>query len=47
MIVKVHKTLDGRKIIAICDSDLIGKKARRNMEKDDLFLESEQQVYSQ
>ncbi len=26
MIVKVHKTHDGRRIIAICDSDLIGKK---------------------
>lgn len=26
MIVKVHKTPDRRKIIAICDSDLIGKK---------------------
>ena len=26
MIVKVHKTPDGRKIVAICDSELIGKK---------------------
>ena len=26
MIVKVHKTQDGRKLIAVCDSDLIGKK---------------------
>ncbi len=26
MIVKVHKTQDGRKVVAICDSDLIGKK---------------------
>lgn len=26
MIVKVHKTQDGRKIVAICDNDLIGKK---------------------
>lgn len=26
MIVKVHRTADGRTILAICDSDLIGKK---------------------
>ncbi len=26
MIVKVHKTQDGRRIVAICDNDLIGKK---------------------
>ena len=26
MIVKTHKTQDGRKILAICDSDLIGQK---------------------
>ncbi len=26
MIVKVHKTQDGRKIVAICDDELIGKK---------------------
>lgn len=26
MIVKQHKTRDGRLILAICDSDLIGKK---------------------
>ncbi len=26
MIVKVHKTEDGRKILAICDNNLIGKK---------------------
>ena len=26
MIVKVHKTQDGRKVVAICDSELIGKK---------------------
>lgn len=26
MIVKVHKTLDGRRLVAICDSDLIGKR---------------------
>ena len=26
MIVKIHKTSDNRKIIAVCDKDLIGKK---------------------
>ena len=26
MIVKVHRTPDGRKLVAICDSGLIGKK---------------------
>ena len=26
MIVKIHKTQDGRKVVAICDNDLIGKK---------------------
>lgn len=26
MIIKVHKTIDGRKIVAICDNELIGKK---------------------
>jgi uncharacterized protein len=26
MIVKIHKTHDGRKIVAVCDKDLIGKK---------------------
>ena len=26
MIVKVHRTPDGRKVVAICDSELIGKK---------------------
>ncbi len=26
MIVKVHKTQDGRRIVAICDNELIGKK---------------------
>ena len=26
MIVKIHRTQDGRKVVAICDSDLIGKK---------------------
>ncbi|MBS3098246.1 DUF424 family protein [Candidatus Woesearchaeota archaeon] len=26
MIVKIHKTNDGRKIIAVCDDNLLGKK---------------------
>ena len=26
MIVKIHKSPDGRKIVAVCDSELIGKK---------------------
>ena len=26
MILKLHKTRDGKKIAAVCDSDLIGKK---------------------
>ena len=26
MIVKVHKTPDGRKVVAICDNELVGKK---------------------
>lgn len=26
MIVKEHKSIEGRKIVAICDEDLIGKK---------------------
>ena len=26
MIVKVHRTTEGRKIVAVCDSDLVGKK---------------------
>ena len=26
VIVKVHKTPDGRKVVAICDKDLLGKK---------------------
>jgi len=26
MIVKIHKTPEGRKLVAICDSELLGKK---------------------
>jgi len=35
MIVKAHKTDDGRKILAICDSELIGKKfEEKNLQLD-------------
>jgi hypothetical protein len=35
MIIKVHKTQDGRKVIAICDSNLIGKKfEEKNLQLD-------------
>lgn len=26
MIVKIHKSYDGKKVIAVCDSDIIGKR---------------------
>jgi len=35
MIIKVHKTQDGRRIIAICDNNLIGKKfEEKNLQLD-------------
>lgn len=35
MIVKIHKTPDGRKIVAICDNRLIGKKfEEKNLQLD-------------
>lgn len=35
MITKVHKTPDGRKIVAVCDNDLIGKKfEEKNLQLD-------------
>lgn len=35
MIVNVHKTQDGKKIVAICDEDLIGKKfVEKNIQLD-------------
>src|SRR3989338_8376181 len=35
MIVKAHKTQDGRKILAVCDNDLIGKKfEEKNLQLD-------------
>jgi len=41
MIVKIHKTFDGRTILAICDSDLIGKK----FEENDLQLDLTSNFY--
>jgi hypothetical protein len=35
MIVKIHKTQDGKKIVAICDKNLIGKKFKeKNIQLD-------------
>ena len=35
MIVKIHKTQDGRKLAAICDNNLIGKKfEEKNLQLD-------------
>jgi len=36
MIVKVHKTIDGRKILAICDNELIGRKVEEGKLQLDL-----------
>lgn len=41
MIVKVHKTNDGRNIIAVCDSNLIGQK----FEENDLQLDLTSNFY--
>ncbi|MCP3686259.1 MAG: DUF424 family protein [bacterium] len=41
MIVKVHETPDGKKIIAICDSNLIGKV----IEEKDLQLDLSSNFY--
>jgi len=30
MIVKIHKGADGKKVIAVCDSDLVGRKFEEN-----------------
>ena len=30
MIVKVHRTPDGRRLIAVCDNNLLGKKFEEN-----------------
>ena len=35
MIVKVHKTQEGKKIVAVCDEELIGKKLKeKNIQLD-------------
>ncbi len=35
MIVKIHKTQDRKKIVAVCDEDLIGKKLKeKNIQLD-------------
>jgi len=35
MIIKIHKTPDGRNMVAICDNDLIGKKfEEKNLQLD-------------
>jgi hypothetical protein len=36
MIVKAHKTEDGRLLLAICDSDIIGKKFEEEKKQLDL-----------
>lgn len=39
MIVNVHKTADGKKIVAICDSNLLGKKFEENGLQLDLTVD--------
>ncbi len=41
MIVKIHRTNDGRNILAVCDSDLLGKK----FEENDLQLDLTSNFY--
>ena len=36
MIVKIHKTQDGKKIVAVCDEELIGKKFKEKSIQLDL-----------
>lgn len=36
MIVKAHKTPDGRKILAVCDDDLLGKRFEEGNKQLDL-----------
>lgn len=36
MIVKTHKTQDGKKIVAVCDEELIGKKFKEKNTQLDL-----------
>ena len=42
MIVKIHKTGDNKKIVAVCDSNLIGKK----LEEKNLQLDLTSRFYS-
>jgi hypothetical protein len=39
MIVKIHKTPDGKKLVAICDSSLLGKKFEEGKLQLDLSSE--------
>ena len=39
MIVKVHKTQEGKKIVAVCDEELIGKKLKEKYIQLDLSSE--------
>ena len=41
MIVKVHRTPDGRRLIAVCDNNLLGKK----FEENDLQLDLSSNFY--
>jgi uncharacterized protein len=40
--IKIHKTIEGRKLVAICDSELLGKK----FEEGKLQLDLTSQFYS-
>jgi hypothetical protein len=41
MIAKIHKTFDGRNVLAVCDSDLLGKK----FEEKDLQIDLNSDFY--
>ncbi len=41
MIAKIHKTFDGRNVLAVCDSDLLGKK----FEEKDLQIDLNSAFY--
>jgi len=41
MITKIHKTFDGRGVLAVCDSDLLGKK----FEEKDLQIDLTSNFY--
>ena len=47
MIVKIHKTDDGRLILAVCDSELIGKKfeeGNKQLDLDSDFYKGEEKT---